>query len=41
MHGNFFCFAGQGANNNHPDTTLAEIHDLLHIAQTRLEQRIR
>ena len=27
--------------NNHPDTTLAEIHDLLHIAQTRLEQRIR
>jgi hypothetical protein len=27
--------------NNHPDTTLADIHDLLHIAQTRLEQRLR
>jgi len=27
--------------NNHPDTTLAEIHDLLHTAQTRLEQRLR
>jgi len=27
--------------NNHPDTTLADIHNLLHTAQTRLEQRLR
>jgi hypothetical protein len=27
--------------NNHPDTTLADIHDLLRTAQTRLEQQIR
>jgi hypothetical protein len=26
--------------NNHPDTTLADIHNLLRTAQTRLEQRI-
>lgn len=27
--------------NNHPDTTLTEIHSLLHTAQVRLEQRLR
>ena len=27
--------------NNHPDTTLAEIQDVLHTAQKRLEQRLR
>jgi hypothetical protein len=27
--------------NNHPDTTLAEIHGLLHTAQARLEKRLR
>jgi hypothetical protein len=27
--------------NNHPDTTLTEVHDLLRTAQTRLKQRVR
>ena len=27
--------------NNHPDTTLAEIHSLLRTAQARLEKRLR
>ena len=27
--------------NNHPDTTLAEVHSLLRTAQTRLEKRLR
>jgi hypothetical protein len=27
--------------NNHPDTTLAEIHALLDTAQARLEKRLR
>jgi hypothetical protein len=27
--------------NNHPDTTLADIHSMLRRAQTRLEQRLR
>jgi hypothetical protein len=27
--------------NNHPDTTLADIHNLLRTAQARLEQQIR
>jgi hypothetical protein len=27
--------------NNHPDTTLAEVHGLLDTAQARLEKRLR